>query len=153
LNHFLNEYVKRKKISFDYFVVMDADTLLPPEFVSANIPFFYGIKNLALIQSTPTAYDTKSLLSRIGKERLAEWPKIVDNQFTQGYSNYFGWGGIFDIKIFRKKIKSFYEVVNEDTSVAYCYTLKNCKSIVSPIAPHSSMEPHDLISFWVRDKR
>jgi hypothetical protein len=50
---------------------MDADTLLPINFIDGNLPTFYGtIKNIGFVQASITAYNTPTIFARVMRDRI-----------------------------------------------------------------------------------
>jgi hypothetical protein len=63
----LNNY----KEPWDYFVIIDADTLLPINFIEGNLPTFYGtIQNVGFVQASITAYNMPTIFNRVIRDRI-----------------------------------------------------------------------------------
>lgn len=151
LTAFLNNY----EDEWDFFVVMDADTILQKDFVSKNITIFYSnVPNVGVIQSQISGCNVPSLFSRIMSKKINS-----ENSYQESYrSHKIGVAGIrsWGMLVSRECYKSFGgypDFVNDDTNLFYLVYTHGFKIMYSTLSPVSSIEPHDMITYYLREKR
>jgi hypothetical protein len=70
--------------TFDYIVNVDADELLPPNFVEDNLKIFYvkGNENIGMVQSTQSSYNQDTFYANAIRYSLdsGSCNAIVDNK-------------------------------------------------------------------------
>jgi cellulose synthase/poly-beta-1,6-N-acetylglucosamine synthase-like glycosyltransferase len=87
----INNFLRTEKTPCEYYVFLDSDTIMRPDFVELNIKLFYStIPNLALVTSQISAHRTNSVFENIMHYRVGNTTPYFLLQNNTGMASYLG---------------------------------------------------------------
>jgi hypothetical protein len=145
----LNNWLKVNDKSFDYIVNIDADELLPPNFVEENLKVFYvkGNEKIGMVQSTQSSYRQDTFYANAIRYSLdsGSCNSIVDNKIA--VDRWFGHGSIISYKCLEKMGFIYTDNINDMYGVNYQILNAGYKIFISNLAPTGNLIQTDSISF------
>ncbi|MDR1991623.1 MAG: glycosyltransferase [Mycoplasmataceae bacterium] len=145
----LNNWLKINNKPYDYIVNIDADELLPPNFVEDNLKIFYvaGNENIGMVQSTQSSYKQDTFFANAIRYSLdsGSCNTIVDNKI--GIDRWFGHGSIISKKCLEKMNFKYTDIMNDMYGVNYEILSAGYKIFISNLAPTGNFIQTDSITF------
>ncbi|MDR0674754.1 MAG: glycosyltransferase [Mycoplasmataceae bacterium] len=145
----LNNWLKVNDKTFDYIVNVDADELLPPNFVEDNLKIFYvkGNENIGMVQSTQSSYNQDTFYANAIRYSLdsGSCNAIVDNKI--GIDRWYGHGSIISKICLEKMGFKYTDIMNDMYGVNYSILNAGYKIFISNLAPTGNFIQTDSISF------
>lgn len=113
LNHFLN---KQNKNTYDYFVILDSDEIIPPDFVEKSLHYFAYYSKLGILQATHISTRNKTkFMDRFSIGVDSHWPTYQTVKERYGFLSLLGHGAMISRECF-EATDGFPHVVAEDIS-------------------------------------
>jgi hypothetical protein len=151
----INNFLKTYKTPCEYYVFLDADTIMRPDFIELNIKLFYSsIPNLALVTSQISAHRSSSVFENIIHYRVGNTTPYFLLQNHTGMACYLGWAGIVKKSVL-EEVNFFPEegVLNDDQGLQLRFVEKNFHGFFSNLSPVTSQEPLTMYEFNKRESR
>lgn len=151
----INHLLMSVKPQYDYFVMLDADEIIPNNYISANLPFFYakGCENLGYLQSTHSGYKTDSFFSNVFMRDIESTNAIsLFSSAKTSFVQHIGHGVLISRNCY-EKIGGLPNIVAEDQSSSLIMYKHGMTGIHSNVAPCSEMAPLDYIAARKRNVR
>lgn len=90
LNHFL-----KKQTQYDYFVILDSDEIIPPNFVIDALHYFAYYSNMGILQATHISTRNRTkFMERFSIGVDAHWPTYQSIKESYGFLSFLGHGAM-----------------------------------------------------------
>ncbi len=114
----LNNYLSKNK-DYDYFVILDSDEILPPDFIKKSLKYFYYSGKIGVVQASHIATDGKNSFQSVLGMSIDSTSKIVQIMKNfYGANAIIGHGVAVSKNCFESIKNGFPLVVAEDISFA-----------------------------------
>lgn len=113
LNHALSHIARR----FEHVAVIDADELIPPDFVAKTVMLMEGDAELAFVQAAHSLYGTSDYAKVTGDGIETHWNYFLPARNRSGFVYSYGHGVLFRRSAL-DAVGGFPEVVSEDLAVS-----------------------------------
>lgn len=115
INHYLME-----KTDYDYFVLLDSDEIIPPDFVTKCLTYFRRYRNLGILQASHIATRNRNAFMRtLSRGVDSHWPVYQSVKYRYGFLSLLGHGAMVSRKCYQAT-NGFPHVVAEDL----CFSLE-----------------------------
>ena len=113
INHyFMSE--ECKKAGYGYFVILDSDEILPPDYVSESLKFFYARKNVGIVQANHISDRNRNFFMKLFHVGVnSHWPTYQTMKHFYGFSTMLGHGAMLKRDCY-EKAGGFPPLVAED---------------------------------------
>lgn len=113
LNNFLK---KQDKDDYDFFVILDSDEIIPPDFVEKALHYFAYYPTLGILQATHISTRNKTkFMDRFSLGVDSHWPTYQSIKETYGFLSLLGHGAMISCECF-EATEGFPHLVAEDIS-------------------------------------
>ncbi len=113
LNAALSEIIGQ----YEYFCIVDADDVLPQNFVEELVAIAEADDSLGFVQAAHTQYGESAFAKRIGEGQRNHWNFYSPVRNRNGFQHFYGHGALFRSEAIRE-VGQIPEVVSEDLALA-----------------------------------
>lgn len=149
-NFLLNEEIKGK---YDYAVILDSDEILPKNFITECLKYFYKYKNIGIVQANHISTRNRNFFMKLFHIGVnSHWPTYQTMKHFYGFSTMLGHGAMIKRECY-EKAGGFPNLVAEDL----CLSIE-CRNIgyYVAFAPNIICEeeyPIDYVAFKKRHSK
>lgn len=114
INHYLmSEECKQKE--YDYFVILDADEILPENYIIESLKYFYAKENIGIVQSNHIATRNRNFFMKLFHVGVnSHWPTYQIMKHFYGFSTMLGHGAMIKKDCYYAGKGGFPNLVAED---------------------------------------
>lgn len=112
----INNYLMQGEVSksYDYVAILDSDEILPPDFITSALKYFYKYKNVGIVQANHVSSRNKNLFMRLFHIGVnSHWPTYQGMKHRYGFSTMLGHGAMIKRECY-EAAGGFPELVAED---------------------------------------
>lgn len=114
INHYLMSDEVRKELNYDYFVILDSDEILPPNFIVESLKYFYAKKNIGVVQANHISTRNRNFFMKLFHIGVnSHWPTYQTMKHFYGFSTMLGHGAMIKSDCYYK-VGGFPNLVAED---------------------------------------
>ncbi len=152
----INNYLMSKECrsqNYDYFVILDSDEIIPNNFITESLKYFYAKKNIGIVQANHISTRNKNLFMRLFHLGVnSHWPTYQTMKHFYGFSTMLGHGAMIKNDCYYKA-GGFPNLVAEDLCLSI--EARNIGYLVA-FAPNiicSEEYPVDYVAFKKRHSK
>ncbi len=115
LNNFLlSSEIKEEKLLYDYMVILDSDEIIPKNYVSKALSYFYTYDNIGIVQANHISTRNRNFFMKLFHIGVnSHWPTYQTMKHFYGFSSMLGHGAMISRKCY-EDVGGFPELVAED---------------------------------------
>lgn len=151
INNFLLSEEGKKM--YDYAVILDSDEILPPDFITSCLKYFYSFENVGIVQASHVSTRNGNFFMRLFHIGVnAHWPTYQTMKHFYGFSTMLGHGAMIKRECY-EKAGGFPPLVAEDLCLSIA--ARNAGYYVA-FAPNIVCEeeyPVDYVAFKKRHSK
>ncbi|MDE5545793.1 MAG: glycosyltransferase [Malacoplasma sp.] len=148
INHFLKNDKK-----YDYFVILDADEIIPSDFIGKSLLYFMEDSQIGIVQAKNLCNRQKNLFDYVGSYiHNFQWQVEHNVRNRIGINNLYGHGAIIKKECY-EAANGFPEVVSEDWALTYKALQNNFIVVYANNIVCYEEFPSEYISFKKRQYR
>lgn len=115
----LNNYLKGKE-DYDYFVILDSDEIIPPNFITDTLKVFGAYQDAGIVQARHTGTRNENYFMQLFSRSIkSNWPTYLQTKQYYGFQFFFGHGALISKECYQA-VDGFPDLVAEDL----CFSLK-----------------------------
>lgn len=118
----LNNYLQSedcKSKNYKFFVILDSDEIIPKNFITSSLKYFYAYENIGIVQANHIATNNRNFfmnLFHIGVN--SHWPVYQTMKHRLGFSSMLGHGAMIASECYYKLENGFPPMVAEDLCIS-----------------------------------
>ena len=149
INHFLqSEEVRRS--DYGYVVILDSDEIIPPDFISSCLRYFYAYENVGIVQANHVATRNRNFFMKLFHIGVnSHWPTYQTMKHNYGFSSMLGHGAMIRRECY-EQAGGFPDLVAEDLCLSI--EMRN-KGYVVAFAPDIVCEEEYPVDYAAFKKR
>ena len=153
----LNYGLKQIPSEYEFIAVVDADEIIPSDFIKDLIDHFYNNEKLAFVQSVNLSNPQQKTLfaGDLSLVNDIHWKYMVPARNKYGFVMFYGHGGIIRRSML-EEVGGFPEIVSEDIALSFLFRKKGYYGIYDENVICLEDTPADYLSYrkrfekWVR---
>jgi len=147
----LNWYLRRADL--DYFVLLDSDEVIPPDFVSRCLDYFAAYPAVGVVQANHVAARSRTVFMRTFAPGVdAQWPATQVVKAFSGFVYFYGHGAMVDMACYNA-VGGFPPVVAEDLCFAVEARNAGWLTVFAPDITCEEEFPIDYAAFKKRHRK
>jgi cellulose synthase/poly-beta-1,6-N-acetylglucosamine synthase-like glycosyltransferase len=149
----LNNYLKGRGKHFEYFIIVDSDEILPPNFVTRALDYFTAYPDAGIVQANHVATRNRTTFMRTFAPGVdAHWPAYQSVKDKFGFLSLLGHGAMVKREAYWAA-NGFPNVVAEDIGFAIDAQLAGYRTVFAPDIRCEEEFPPDYAAFKKRHKK
>lgn len=113
INHYFMSEECREK-GYEYYVILDSDEILPPDYVVESLKYFYARKNVGIVQANHISDRNRNFFMKLFHVGVnSHWPTYQTMKHFYGFSTMLGHGAMLKRECY-EKAGGFPPLVAED---------------------------------------
>ncbi len=114
INHYLMSDEVRNQSGYDYFVILDSDEILPTNFITESLKYFYAQKNVGVVQANHISTRNRNFFMKLFHIGVnSHWPTYQTMKHFYGFSTMLGHGAMIKSTCYYQ-VGGFPNLVAED---------------------------------------
>ncbi len=151
INHFLMS--EEGRAMYDYAVILDSDEILPPDFITECLKYFYTFDNIGLVQANHVSTRNRNFFMRLFHIGVnAHWPTYQTMKHFYGFSTMLGHGAMIKRECY-EAAGGFPPLVAEDLCLSISARNKGYYVAFAPNIVCEEEYPIDYVAFKKRHSK
>lgn len=114
INNYLMSAEVRNNSKYDYFVILDSDEILPANFITESLKYFYAQKNIGIVQANHISTRNRNFFMKLFHIGVnSHWPTYQTMKHFYGFSTMLGHGAMIKSDCYYQ-VGGFPHLVAED---------------------------------------
>ena len=152
INHYFMSEECREK-GYEYYVILDSDEILPPDYVVESLKYFYARKNVGIVQANHISDRNRNFFMKLFHVGVnSHWPTYQTMKHFYGFSTMLGHGAMLKRECY-EKAGGFPPLVAEDLCLSIEARGKGYYVAFAPNIVCREEYPIDYVAFKKRHSK
>ena len=151
INHYLMSDECRN--NYDYFVILDSDEIIPDNYITQCLKYFYALSNVGIVQANHISTRNKNFFMKLFHIGVnSHWPTYQTMKHFYGFSTMLGHGAMIKSECYYT-VGGFPQLVAEDLCLSIEARNQNYLVAFAPNIICSETYPIDYVAFKKRHSK